>query len=399
MKESRLTYLFQVYFNKTATSNERSELMELLAQAENDEQIKTLLAETWQQFNSQSQLFNDSQGEEMLASILHKGRAYKPIEVIMAYKRPFNWLRTVAAAAILFFAVTGVYLWLKPKQPGQQIVQSKKVSKDVKDAIVPGGYKAVLTLSDGFSIVLDSTHQGTLAEQGNVKVMKLNSATLAYNSGNENNQAIVYNTLSTPNGGQYQLILPDGTRVWLNASSSIYFPTMFKGKERNVTVTGEAYFEVAKNEAMPFKITVRDMEVQVLGTRFNIMAYNDESSMNTTLLEGAVKVSKGSLNKMLVPGQQSRINKTGEIKVVEADIEEVMGWKNGWFQFNGYEIEIVMRQISRWYNVEIVYEGKIPTGHFSGVVSRGNDITQVLKIMESGGVRFKIEGRKVVVLS
>ena len=208
MKESRLTYLFQVYFNKTATSNERSEFMELLAQAENDKQIKTLLTETWQQFNSQSQLFNDSQGEEMLASILHKGRAYKPIEVIMAYKRPFNWLRTAAAAAMLFFAVTGVYLWLKPKQPRQQIVQSKKVPKEVNDAIVPGGNKAVLTLSDGSSIVLDSTQQGTLAKQGNVKVMKLNSATLAYNSGNENNQAIVYNTLSRNNLNSARKTLP-----------------------------------------------------------------------------------------------------------------------------------------------------------------------------------------------
>ena len=399
MIESRLTYLFLAYFNKSATPNERDELMELLAQAENDDQVKTLLAETWQQFNSQSQQFNDSQGEEMLANILQKGTANKPVPVITAHNRSFNWIRIAVAAAILFFAVTGLYLWLNPKQPGHQIAQSKKISKDTKDVIVPGGNKAVLTLSDGSNIVLDSTHQGTLAKQGNAKVMKLNTATLAYNAGDENSQEIVYNTLSTPSGGQYQLILPDGTRVWLNASSSIHFPTIFKGKERNVTVTGEAYFEVAKNAAMPFKITVKDVEVQVLGTHFNIMAYNDENSMNTTLLEGSIKVSKGSSNKMLVPGQESRINKTGDIKVVEADIEEVMAWKNGWFQFNAYDIEKVMRQISRWYDVEIVYEGKIPTGHFSGIVSRANDISQVLKIMQAGGVHFKIEGRKVVILS
>ena len=164
-----------------------------------------------------------------------------------------------------------------------------------------------------------------------------------------------------------------------------------------MTLTGEAYFEVAKNATVPFTIAVKDVEVRVLGTHFNIMAYDDENSMNTTLLEGSVKVSKGSIHKMLAPGQESRIGKTGILKVVEADIEEAIAWKNGWFQFNGYDIEKVMRQVSRWYDVEIEYEGKIPTGHFSGMVSRQNSISQVLKIMEAGGVGFKIEGRKVIV--
>ena len=141
------------------------------------------------------------------------------------------------------------------------------------------------------------------------------------------------------------------------------------------------------------------MEVEVLGTHFNVMAYDDENSMNTTLLEGSVKISKGVIKKMLVPGQQSVINSTGEINIVDADMEEVMAWKNGWFQFNAADIKTVMRQISRWYAVEVVYEGKIPDGHYSGAVSRDNDIFQVLKIMQSGGVRFKIEGRKVIVLS
>jgi ferric-dicitrate binding protein FerR (iron transport regulator) len=229
--------------------------------------------------------------------------------------------------------------------------------------------------------------------------MKLNMATLAYNAANGNSKEIVYNTLSTPRGGQYQLILQDGTKVWLNSSSSIHFPTTFRGRERKVAITGEAYFEVAKNSAMPFKITVKDVEVRVLGTHFNIMAYDDENSINTTLLEGSVKISKGSSNKMLAPGEESIVNKNGDINVIVADIEEVMAWKNGWFQFNAADIQKVMRQISRWYDVEIVYEGKIPISHFSGMISRGNNISQVLAILKAGGVQLKIEGRKIIVLS
>ena len=398
MNETNLTYLFQSYFNKSATPDDREELMRLLLKAENDEQVKTLLAQTWQQFNSRNQLFDDNQGMEMLARILEKG-ANKRAPVTGAYKRLFSWPHIAAAAAILFIAFTSIYLWLSPKQYGQQTAQSNKISGNTKEEIVPGGNKAVLTLSDGSNIILDSIHQGVLTKQGNAKVVKLHRAALAYSAGDAKSGKIVYNTLSTPRGGEYQLILPDGTKVWLNASSSIYFPTAFKGKERNVTITGEAYFEVAKNAAMPFNVTVKDVQIQVLGTHFNIMAYDDENSMNTTLLEGSVKISEGSINKMLVPRQQSRINKTGGIKVVDADIEEVMAWKNGWFQFNSYDIKEIMREISRWYDVEVVYEGKIPTGHFSGLVSRGNDISQVLKIMQAGGVRFKIEGRKVIVLS
>lgn len=399
MYDSRLTYLFQAYFSKSATPDEREELMQLLLKVENDDKIKALLAETWQQFNGQDQIFNDEQCELMLSNILQKGSASKLAPVIRMHKRSFGWLRIVAAAVILLFAVSGIYLWLNHNNQVQQLAQSKRVSNEAKVSIVPGGNKAMLTLSDGSSIILDSTHQGTLVKQGNAKVMKLNSATLAYSADNAKDQEIVYNILSTPRGGQYQLILPDGTKVWLNASSSIYFPTLFKGKERNVTVTGEAYFEVAKNAAMPFNVTVKDMKVQVLGTHFNIMAYNDESSMNTTLLEGSVKVSKGYLNETLVPGQQSRINEIGDIKVVNANIDEVMAWKNGWFQFNAYDIKQIMREISRWYDVDIEYEGKIPSGHFSGMMSRENDISQVLKIMEAGSVHFKIEGRKVIVYS
>jgi ferric-dicitrate binding protein FerR (iron transport regulator) len=184
----------------------------------------------------------------------------------------------------------------------------------------------------------------------------------------------------------------------LNSSSSIRFPTAFNGEDRKVELTGEAYFEVAKNAAKPFKVSVKEMEVEVLGTHFNIMAYDDERSINTTLLEGSVKVSKGSAGKILVPGQQSKVGSSGDIKVTEADVEEAIAWKNGFFQFNSYDIETVMRQVARWYDVQVVYKDKIPGGNFSGIVSRKNNISRVLEILQGGDVQFKIEGKKVIVL-
>ncbi|MDN3655156.1 FecR domain-containing protein [Ferruginibacter paludis] len=396
MSQSRLAYLFKVYFNETATAQERDELTELLLQRENDAEVQSLITETWRSFETPGQQFTKEQSEDMFANILAKGKAAAP--VINHNKNYFFITRRVAAAAVIFVAVLGTWFLIKSKPGPQPIVQVQKNSMP-KKAITPGGDKAMLTLADGSTIILDTTHQGELTKQGTTKVVRLNTATLAYNAGAASNPDVVYNTLATPVGGQYQLILPDGSKVWLNASSSIHFPTIFKGKERKVSVTGEAYFEVAKNAAMPFKITVKNMEVEVLGTHFDIMAYDDENSVNTTLLEGSVKVSEGAAVKMLVPGQQSLVDKTGAIKIEAADVEEVMAWKNGWFQFNSADIQTVMRQISRWYNVDVAYEGKIPAGHFTGVVSRNNDISQVLKIMQDGGVRFKIEGRKLIVLA
>ena len=406
MNQPRLTYLFEAYFNKTATPAECDELMALLEQPENDALVKDLLTSTWEQHISQQQPFNESQGEEMLTAILQEGRERKPV-VVMAPRPASGWLRKATAAAaviLLFFA--GNYFWLK--RSTHPIVQSAQ-QQPAADIITPGGNKAVLTLADGSQIVLDSTRQGTLIKQGNVKVINLNTSELTYNAGNQADREVTYNTLSTPPGGQYQLRLADGTKVWLNASSSIRFPMAFNGATRNVTITGEAYFEVAKNAAMPFTVTAKDATVQVLGTHFNIMAYDNERSMNTTLLEGSVKVGNrqsippmGGSNAaqqsaILRPGQQSRILPTGVIKVEEADIEEVMAWKNGWFHFNSSDIETIMRQVARWYDVEVVYEGNISTAHFTGMVKRENNISQVLQIMEGSGVQFRIAGRKVIV--
>jgi ferric-dicitrate binding protein FerR (iron transport regulator) len=211
---------------------------------------------------------------------------------------------------------------------------------------------------------------------------------------------VLYNTVSTPRGGQYQLTLSDGSKVWLNASSSLRFPTAFPGTERRVEITGEAYFEVAGNESKPFVVDIAGKgEVEVLGTQFNINAYEDEPAIKTTLLEGKVKVSEsnGSQSSVLKPGQQAQL--ANGIRVMDnVDMEEIMAWKTGWFYFDRQELPAIMRQVSRWYDVDVRYEGRISKKSFSGIVGRDNDIKDVLKIMENAGIRFRIEGSSITVL-
>jgi ferric-dicitrate binding protein FerR (iron transport regulator) len=209
-----------------------------------------------------------------------------------------------------------------------------------------------------------------------------------------------YNIISTPRGGQYQLILPDGSKVWLNSASSLKFPTAFYGKERQVELTGEGYFEVAKNANTPFSVTVNQMKIDVLGTHFNIMAYNDEKTMNTTLLEGAVTVSDGEMEKKLIPGQQAIVNEaTRQMSVGQADILKAIAWKNGLFEFDNTDLSTIMRQLARWYDIEIVYEVTPEKTALGGSISRNLSLKEVLNMLEANGINhFNIEGKKIFVL-
>jgi transmembrane sensor len=193
--------------------------------------------------------------------------------------------------------------------------------------------------------------------------------------------------------------LSDGTDVWLNAASSITFPTAFTGKERKVTVTGEVYFEVAKNKAKPFKVIANEAEIQVFGTHFNVNAYADEPATQTTLLEGSVKITRGSSTAMLEPGQQATLNKSGQMSIVEdADIEMVMAWKNGFTSFKSADIQSIMRQVSRWYNVDVYYEGNIPERKFTGDISRNANLSQLLRLLEVSKIHFTIEKNRLTVI-
>ena len=312
----------------------------------------------------------------------------------LASKRKW-WLRIAAAAAIILFLGAGSYWWVSRSHKSDLAATSKYLKNDV----APGGNKATLTLANGATIVLDSAHNGTLAQQGNATVVKQNNGQLAYNTLNEKPTDVLYNTLTTPRGGQYQLVLPDGSKIWLNAASSIRYPTAFTGKERKIEITGEAYFEVAKNAGMPFIVKANDMEVKVLGTHFNVNAYDDEAVIETTLLEGSVSVTKDAAIAILKPGQQSRLTKLGTLDVInEADLEEAVAWKNGMFSFKRADIKTVMRQIARWYDVDIVYEKQVPSVNFGGEMKQDLKLSQVLKGLERIGVRFRIEGKKLVVL-
>lgn len=312
-------------------------------------------------------------------------------------KRVRMWTLRMSAACVVGFLALSTFLWLKNNSK-QSIAQIQVNNKKYKNDIQPGGNKAVLTLADGSTIVLNDAKNGVLTHQGNTKVIKQNGK-LDYNASGSEANKIMYNTISTPRGGQYRVELPDGSEVWLNAASSLRFPTAFAGKERRVEITGEVYFEVAKNKAMPFIVSVNGAEIQVLGTHFDVMAYNDEPAFKTTLLEGSVKFVKDGNYTMLKPGQQSQLTKSGQLKVVSnVNLTTEVAWKNGFFDFEGLDFEIIARQLSRWYNVEVIYNRKIDD-LFYAKIPRNTKLSDVLKALElTGKVHFEIEGTKIIVL-
>ncbi|NWJ50523.1 MAG: FecR family protein [Bacteroidetes bacterium] len=319
-----------------------------------------------------------------------------------------SWLSYAAAAIVVLFISTATFFLIRhyQKMPGE----IGETAQSLKNDVAPGGNKAVLTLADGSSIILDSAQNGALAQQGNTKVLKLNNGQLAYNLAGQQHPAttVLYNTISTPKGGQYQVVLPDGSKVWLNASSSLRFPTAFIGNERIVEITGEAYFEVASlkisdnlTKKRPFIVKVNGVEVDVMGTHFNVMAYGDEGKIKTTLLEGVVNVKRGKLNELLKPGQEAELsyNQTNDkIIIRNVDLEEAVAWKNGRFLFNNAEIRPIMRQLMRWYDVDVIYEGNVPERYFTANISRNTNLAELLKVFELSKIHFKIEGRKLIVM-
>jgi transmembrane sensor len=310
-----------------------------------------------------------------------------------------GWRKLAVAALVLLIAGKAVLFFLPVSPTKTPLVGAGQPASYAHD-LPPGRNNAILTLADGHSITLDSAANGRLAQQGNTKVIKLNGQIAYRNTGGvQGDEAMLFNTISTARGNQYQLVLSDGSKVWLNAASSLRFPTSFKGKERRVEVTGEAYFEIAKNPAMPFIVQAGSGEIDVLGTHFNVNAYADEPSVKTTLLEGAVAVKKATVLQMLVPGQQAEFGPKNGIALSEnVDVTRETAWKDGFFWFNNTDIHTLMRQVSRWYDVEVEFTGNITDDGFTGKVSRNVPLSKLLNVLEQYELHFKIEGKKIIVL-
>lgn len=339
--------------------------------------------------------------QEALRNELFSGiqqKTARAARVIPIYKS--NWFRVVAAALILSIGF-GSYYFYNNLNSLTAVNEMKPLHKT--DAL-PGGNKAMLVLADGSSIILDTAKNGVLARQSNTNVLKLENGQLAYRASGNKNAEIVYNTITTPRGGQYHLVLPDKSTVFLNAASSIRFPVEFTGNERSVEITGEAYFEVAKEPGKTFKVLVKNKandrysEVEVLGTHFNINAYFEESYQKTTLVEGSIRFSMDNDRVTILPGEQVQLSQEGNISVRKnLNMQKEIAWVNSLFIFDHNDIQSIMCQISNWYDVDVAFQGQVSPKTFSGIVSRKCNVSEVLKIMETAGIKFEIEGKNITV--
>jgi transmembrane sensor len=399
--------LLQGYLHQSLTDEEITVFFELLQQPENQLRLQEVFDDDIRAGHFKG-ITSKEQAEAAFQKLAGNIRQPAPVRRL--------WIRWVAAAGILF-VIGSLWLvvdrWRGRSTPGQQQAAA------VQD-VAPGGDKAVLTLADGSTILLDSAGNGLIAQQGATGIRKIGGQIVydASHSPLTTDHSPVYNTMSTPRGGQYQLTLPDGSRVWLNAASSITYPTAFTGDERRVHITGEVYFEVASlpltpsggggiNGKMPFIVSIDGKaEVEVLGTHFNINSYSDDESIKTTLLEGKVKVvnresatgNGGSI--ILKPGEQAIAVSHSPLTIDHSpDIDKVMAWKNGFFNFEGASLTEVMKQLERWYDITVVYEKGVPNIEFFGEISRKVSLADLVNVLKDVGVHFRIEaGRKLVVL-
>ncbi len=401
MLPERLQILIGLYFDKTINEVELQELSQWVTEHANDEKILQLLEYQWHKHQALDTLSN-AESEKIIAAVftpLSSKKIISSADNVIPINIKVIWLKriTVAASILIIFSIG--YFKLTPTTIAPVANGIVNVPANKND-IMPGGRKALLTLSDGSQIILDSASNGLLSKQGGTKVIKLANGQVQYTASTLGNIETVYNTMSTPVGGQYQLTLPDGSRVWLNASSSIHYPTAFLEKERRVTITGESYFEVAKDASKPFIVKIYNgAEVRVLGTHFNIKAYTDEDEIKTTLLEGSINISTGSKKILLVPGNQAKIDRSGIIKVqVDTDLEETVAWKNGNFKFNSADVSSVLRQVARWYDIKVVYLNKPSTeNRFTGIIPMSVNLSRLLKWLEYSDVHFKLNGKKLIV--
>ena len=379
--EQRLQELASKWLNKTITADEKKEFAAWYnSDQDHDVKIPPEFAEN----------------EEILEDrILYKiNGVIKPNKNRIPLK---TWL-SIAASLLLLIGFSAYYFTRDHNIKTNQVATLNKNNGDIK----PGSNKAILTLANGSTINLSDVKNGVLTNQGKTLLKKNNAGQITYQgSAKTEDQSLIYNTITVPKGGQFQIALSDSTKVWLNSASSVTFPVAFSKTERKITVTGEVYLEVAKNKHLPFRVVAGKQVIEVLGTHFNINAYTDESAIITTLVEGSVKVTANGNIAILKPNQQSSVsnNDTQEIRVTTADEENALAWKNGVFQFDNTEMPTIMREISRWYDVQIKYEGQYPQRNFTGSISRNVNLSELLNMLKYTGVDFKTQGHTITVIN
>ncbi|MNK97818.1 fec operon regulator FecR [compost metagenome] len=325
----------------------------------------------------------------------HKLRIFNKVQGQIRLKKTIRiWPGLVAASILIGVFLTGFFFYWQNQARGPELA----VNALANDDVLPGGNKAVLTLANGKVLSLSDLKNGKLAQQMGVVITKRKDGQIVYKaiSSDKNGSDIGYNSISTPRGGQYEVNLSDGTKVWLNAASSLKFPTTFSKSERKVVLSGEGYFQVAKDKSRPFKVVSDQQTVTVYGTHFNVNAYNDDKSKITTLIEGSVDVN----GVLLKPSQQSIIANE-KINVVPADVEKVMAWKNGYFRFDEAPLDDIMKKISRWYDVDVEFVNpELKVLEFGVVANRFANVSKVLKILElTHEVSFIVKDRKIIVMN
>ena len=387
--EEQISILLKALHSKKATPEQEQELTDLLLEAEKDAVLKEYMQNTWEEFQPETHK-NKVDWDQMFTKILDKDTEAKVVRM------HFSWSRIAAAAVILLFVFVGAYFILKTETAS--LIAKSEIESGKEYLGAPAANKAILTLSDGTVILLEKEENGALAVQGNVTVEKTSDGQIVYTG---SSAEIQMNTISVPKGSKpLQLKLADGSNVWLNVGTVFTYPAAFTGNTRPVEISGEAYFEIARDVSRPFIVTKGNTQIKVLGTHFNVNAYDNEAAMRVTLLEGSVRVQEGNTSNLLKPGQQAILStkNSGKIQVVKGDVDKVMAWKNGIFNFDGAPLDEVMRQLERWYNIEVVYEKGVPDIEFVGKMSKNINLDDLLEILKKTRVHFKlVEGRKLIV--
>lgn len=391
MSEGRIDYLAARFFQQTCTPAEKEELAQWITQSADDAELQQLLERVWTNYEPVAQLTAES-SSRIIGDILgrhHTAAANTPV------RRMRTPLRYAAAAAVIIAALTGGYLAWKS---GSRPPAAPAVVKTAPQGIPPGSNRATLTMADGSVITLDSTMNSTVMAGQQVRIIKTDSGLVTYQQLAVPDAKPSYNTLTVPKGGQFRVMLADGTQVWLNAMSSLRYPVTFSESTRKVELSGEAYFEVAASPRQPFLVKVNDMELTVLGTSFNVNAYPEETFVHTTLLTGKVVVKHNHVSLPLMKGYQAALNRrTGQLTSIPVNTAEAVAWKNGKFLFNGTPMKDIMRQLSRWYNVEVVYAAPVEE-EFYAEIPRFANAAEALRILElTGKVHFRLEGQRVTV--